>query len=850
MNRHERGIMMTQEEAEEQFSQALEGQGYGSHHVTANDDKWHGLELPGSDDDEKTGGAKLHHGDDGIRGVVIDYRRKDKVPIFKWRPANGAASTLTDEERKAAADQSKKQAAEKKAEQERVRLESLGIYSSAAEATIDHPYLAKKKITHVGNLKVDKDGNLVVPIYDAMTDEFQAIQLIDPNGMKRYLKNGVKVSSYAIWGNRRTIGAAAKNPRHEGRIVITEGVATAAKIADSTTGTWVLAAMDCDNLLPVAAAMRERFPLREVIIAADFDVKPDGRNPGLAGATRAAIETDSKIAVPPPGDFWDLWNAEGAAAVARIIDGADYPVTLPKIVVDAGVKVTKLADDAEQVLLKSGFSIYERGGSLVHPVIREVEAARAAKTNVVQLQRIEQVYLRDVLSRVSDWVKYNDRAKKVVPLAQPPQEVVQTILGRNHQEWPFLSLKAVISTPTLRPDGTILDQPGYDQATGFLLIDPPEMPPIPDQPTHDDAVAALALLEGLLDEFPFVGESSKTVALSCLITPVVRAAFPVAPLHVISATAPGSGKGHLLNTAAAIVIGDRMPIISMGPNADELEKRLGPRLITGQSLISIDNVNGELRGDALGQFIEHQGPQVVRILGKSEDVSLDLGGTTFFANGNNITVAGDLTRRTIRANLDARQENPELRIFKADPVKKVLADRGPYVAAALTICRAYIVAGRPTPAPPFGSFEGWSDTVRSALMWLGKPDPLTREIKDENPDRIELSDMIEAWASIIGIGPKRQATLAEVLALALEVDRDANGILTMRWPDLAGAVNAIAKGKKPDTNLLGIWARSFKGRVVGNRRLINKAGERTATKWWVEDITDPDADAVGKKDVM
>lgn len=72
--------------------------------------------------------------------------------------------------------------------------------------------------------------------------------------------------------------------------------------------------------------------------------------------------------------------------------------------------------------------------------------------------------------------------------------------------------------------------------------------------------------------------------------------------------------------------------------------------------------------------------------------------------------------------LDPQLERPELREFRSSPVAIVLADRCAYTAACLTICRAYIIAGRPTPARKLASFEGWSDTVRSALIWLGKAD--------------------------------------------------------------------------------------------------------------------------------
>ena len=63
--------------------------------------------------------------------------------------------------------------------------------------------------------------------------------------------------------------------------------------------------------------------------------------------------------------------------------------------------------------------------------------------------------------------------------------------------------------------------------TRLILMDPPPMPAIPKYPNRDNALAVLALLDDLLDEFPFADIASRSVALSALITPVVRGAFPV-----------------------------------------------------------------------------------------------------------------------------------------------------------------------------------------------------------------------------------------------------------------------------------------------------------------------------------
>src|SRR6185312_8156496 len=96
------------------------------------------------------------------------------------------------------------------------------------------------------------------------------------------------------------------------------------------------------------------------------------------------------------------------------------------------------------------------------------------------------------------------------------------------------------------------------------------------------------------------------------------------------------------------------PVISAGSSVEELEKRLGAAVITGQPLVSIDNLNGQLEGDALCQLIER--PLVdIRILGRSEQVRVE-NRAVIFATGNNLIVVGDLVRRVLVGSLDANSE--------------------------------------------------------------------------------------------------------------------------------------------------------------------------------------------------
>ena len=260
-----------------------------------------------------------------------------------------------------------------------------------------------------------------------------------------------------------------------------------------------------------------------------------------------------------------------------------------------------MATEAEDALIDAGAPFYDRAG-IVRPIVDDLPAAHGRRSKVARLAIASADMLVDHLSRYADWTKFDGRMKRDVA-TDPPRQVALTILARDG-EWRFPKLAGVITTPTLRPDGTILSAPGYDPQTQLLLLDPPPLPAIPNAPTKADAAAALDLLNRLLDEFPFVDQASRSVALSGLITPVVRGAMPVAPMHVTSAPIAGSGKSYIIDLAAAICIGQRAPVIAAGRTEEETEKRLVAALFGGQPIISIDNVNGDLGGDFLCQMIE------------------------------------------------------------------------------------------------------------------------------------------------------------------------------------------------------------------------------------------------------
>lgn len=495
-----------------------------------------------------------------------------------------------------------------------------------------------------------------------------------------------------------------------------------------------------------------------------------------------------------------------------------------RIILRAG-ELDRIATEGENALIAAGMPIYQRGG-LVVPVIDDVAASGGYKTKVARLAPVTIPAMQDYLCRSALFTKYTAAQKMVA--TNPPDQIAKIILSRDGQ-WTFSHLAAVITAPTLRPDGSLLVDPGYDAQTRLLLIAPPVMPAIAKNPTMQDATTALARLNGLLCDFPFADDASRSVALSALITPVVRGAISVAPLHAFTAPTPGSGKTYLTDIAAALLMGDRAPVLSVAAKVEETEKRLAGAVLDGCPIIVLDNVNGDLNSDFLCQAVER--PRVkIRPLGTSQLTLVECR-ATFFATGNNLRLIGDMGRRTITCTLDPALERPELRSFDRDPLAMVLANRGEYLAAALTIVRAYVSVGYPGKAAPLGSFGTWSDLVRSALIWLGCADPVATQeaARADDPIITELTALLSEWHAVADGQPFTAKEIIEKVG-PLAAPGDANHV------PLRDALLAVASDIRRDVDplRLGKYLGKHRGRIVAGLRIdAVPDAKRKQNRWCV-----------------
>jgi len=505
--------------------------------------------------------------------------------------------------------------------------------------------------------------------------------------------------------------------------------------------------------------------------------------------------------------------------------GAD---SRPTIRLVAG-EIERIVDEAEVALIKANRGLYQRDNKIVFVAYSPAKTSKGEPTVTIQiLERGEHALIVDMAASAS-FERFDKRSKAWVSV-DPPILIVKALREHGLGQLRFPILHGVISAPTMRADGSILNAPGYDAATG-LLFDARgvEFPTIPKYPTRDHALAALALLDKLIEGFPWEARHDRSVALSAILTACVRRSLSTAPLHTFSAPVAGTGKGKLVDIACIIATGFKAAPLNGGIGEEELEKRLASKLMAGEPFIAIDNCTRPLDGELICSMLTQEKVSP-RILGFSKSPPVSTGAFVA-ANGNGLVIQGDLIRRTLRCRINAKVEQPETRIFTFDPVEEATKNRPALVVAALTILRAYHVAGRPQKPDPLGSFEAWSDLVRGALMWLDESDPVVsmNELRKSDPVREAIRAVMGQWSA--AVGNHQNVTSAEIIKLATET-REVFGRFELVRADFRDALMAVA-GRSGALNgrVLGNWLESKQNTIVDGLQFV-RMGTRQGVAVW------------------
>jgi hypothetical protein len=336
--------------------------------------------------------------------------------------------------------------------------------------------------------------------------------------------------------------------------------------------------------------------------------------------------------------------------------------------------------------------------------------------------------LRGRMERVANFTKLQKAkgGETVKVISTPPPDVVADVLGL--PAWPFPPLVGTIEAPALRPDGTIITQPGYDRATGLLYLPVPGLvvPPIPEHPTGDDVGVAAALLRDAIGEFPYADEpgshTNETNAFGMLITPTIRPAIVGSvPLGLINKPRAGSGASLLVETVGRIATGRPPTTITAPKTEEEFRKKLTSMILDDPTgIANLDNLEATLASESLAAVLTS--PEWSdRTLGSNAMARVPVRWTPF-ATGNNVRLGGDLPRRVYECRLDPKVARPWTRTgFRHEDLPGwVMAHRGELLGAVLTIARAWYAAGKPRAnVPTIGGFDEWAQTVGGILAFAG-----------------------------------------------------------------------------------------------------------------------------------
>lgn len=297
------------------------------------------------DDPEKIGQGDgyLYLFADGAGGFVQNHRNADRGETWFY---GGRGIALTDDQRKELRKQREAHKRQRESLAQMAVGEVLAIWNHATPAPADHPYLVRKRVTHlapllrvVGHVPPTVSDRprrmlahmqgpiLIAPSIDIEGNPMTA-EYIDATGGKRYHPDGSREAALMLIPGGEWFG---------GPVYVCEGVSTGGTIGEAT-GRPVVVTFDAGNMPKVADALRRKYPGVMMIIAADDDIaleRAKKPNKGLQKAHEAAEQGRAAAVMIPDftslrergdwSDFNDMGTLCGLQAVRDRLDISAVP---------------------------------------------------------------------------------------------------------------------------------------------------------------------------------------------------------------------------------------------------------------------------------------------------------------------------------------------------------------------------------------------------------------------------------------------------------------------------------------------------------------------------------------------
>lgn len=446
-------------------------------------------------------------------------------------------------------------------------------------------------------------------------------------------------------------------------------------------------------------------------------------------------------------------------------------------------------------------------------------------------EKLEVVELPILRKELSSLVTFEEPGRNdAMKVVSPPLALCREFLQlRDYPQ--LLPVRGVVNQPFLRPDGTLCWTPGYDPASELFGAFQAGMISVPDRPTKADAATALRSLMQILTEFPFADKKADAVAaLSAVLTAAVRSSLSTAPMFVVTAPAPGTGKSLLCEVIAALATSQQAHPLSLPRSGAECAKVIDAALMAKSPVVMFDNIVGTIPPHEKLCTVLSSETSAGRTLGKSKIPTFSTR-ALFLATGNNVKPHKDMSRRCVPIRLDAKHDQPAMRRFKRpNLLREVREQRWQLVSHALTVIEAFRLAGCPgvNELRPLGSFQDWSKWCRAPLMWLGLPDPAEScfRAQEHDEDHVLLTMVLRTWHAAFGGKP----TLVRDALLHAAAGPDGG-------PSLRELLDEIGEGARTSPRrVIGRWFSSHDGRRAGGFQLTRGSGIYNSVAWAVVPI--------------
>ncbi len=416
----------------------------------------------------------------------------------------------------------------------------------------------------------------------------------------------------------------------------------------------------------------------------------------------------------------------------------------------------------------------------------------------------------------------------------PARDILASVLAG--KTWPTLApLRGIIGAPVLRRDGTLLQAPGYDPATGLYLAARVTLPEVPDQPTDDQVARARAfLLDRLLRDFPWSGPADRANYVALLATPILRHfTRSLTPFALVDATMPASGK-TILTAGPGMLYGQR--VLPWTYSEEELRKTITSVMAEQVGVVIFDNVaEGTVIDSAVLAQLVTAGVWSDRQLGASRTLAT-VNDRLWMATGNNLQVGGDMASRTVRVHLDPNMPRPEQRdqtrfgIPHLDQWITVPKNQLTVLWHLLVLVLDWTRRGAPRVAGlSMRQFTPWAQSLGGFLTHHGIEGFLT------NIDDVREIDEDETrWRAFLTCWHERHGGTA---LTAAELRRDAEPQLCGNnvVDDWDGQFITTSSGRLPNPLQLGRLLTGQAGRWRGDHVLRAGRGERgDRAVFWVE----------------